>query len=248
MPSEDAGHASGSRGPHALDSPVSLYEDLPPPPEVDNTAGYPSPVNLAPGSYSVPAPLEQHAFPQRQQVMAEEDMHVFVERFRALVRQVSRETEAGIQLAREAEEAYYDGEHDEYLREEGTPSPFEQEYAEEEDDDGDYIPVVGRIIQRMPTIESLGSREVTSLTSPASRPSTRQTCTPSVSRSNSLTLSIVFNAPSDAPSLVGEFGEITRAQDGGGYAGGTGGSRSTGGSYHTASGRPLSADSAATQA
>ena len=137
----------------------------------------------------------------------EEDMQGFVDRFRALVEQVSRETDAGIELA----------ENDRYS---DSAIPF-PESPTSDNDGADYIPVMGKIIQRMPTIESLGSREVMSLASghrgdrsvhTLSRPPTRANTltmseaagSPSVSRSNSLTASIVLASPVEAPSPTSE--------------------------------------------
>lgn len=119
------------------------------------------------------------------------------------------------------------------------------------DGDGtDYVPVMGKLIQRMPTIESLGSREVMSLASASayrgdrsvhtlSRPPTRANTlslseaagSPSVSRSNSLTASIVLASPVEAPSPTSE------------HMHGSIGSRNTA-SYYTASGPSTGVDSA----
>ncbi|KIP03030.1 hypothetical protein PHLGIDRAFT_130393 [Phlebiopsis gigantea 11061_1 CR5-6] len=138
-----------------------------------------------------------------------QEVQDFAERFRALVEQVSRETEAGLELAG------HDPDDDDlsFVFPSSSPEP---------DTDGtQYVPVMGKIIQRMPTIESLGSREVMSLASgqrgdrsvhTLSRPPTRANTltmseaagSPSVSRSNSLTASIVLASPVEAPSPPGE--------------------------------------------
>lgn len=99
-----------------------------------------------------------------------DDMQHFVDRFRALVDQVTRETEDGMDLARQDAHDPYDpyAEHDAA----GDIAHYAaHRYAgSANDDEGDYVPVMGKIIQRMPTIESLGSREVMSLASAGGGP------------------------------------------------------------------------------
>lgn len=146
-----------------------------------------------------------------------QDVQDFAERFRALVEQVSRETEAGLELAGHDHD---DDEHDD--ADADLSFVFPSSPSPEPDTDGThYVPVMGKIIQRMPTIESLGSREVMSLASgqrgdrsvhTLSRPPTRANTltmseaagSPSVSRSNSLTASIVLASPVETPSAPGE--------------------------------------------
>lgn len=135
--------------------------------------------------------------------VSDADLHGFIDRFRSLVDQITRETEEGIALAQDDGPGYYGSplSHDiEDLRP-NHRSPFPS------DDYDDYVPVLGRTIHRMPTIESLGSREVMSLATSSihraspgphhmSRPSTRSNTfsledagirTPSIrSRTNSL--------------------------------------------------------------
>ncbi|KAH9922219.1 uncharacterized protein B0H18DRAFT_522819 [Fomitopsis serialis] len=129
--------------------------------------------------------------------MSDNELHSFVDRFRSLVDQITRETEDGIALTRNDSTGYYasPSSHDiENLRP-SHRSPFPSE------DDDDYVPVLGKTIHRMPTIESLGSREVMSLATSSihraspgpsyhmSRPSTR---------SNNFSLS---EAGIDTPSI-----------------------------------------------
>ena len=163
----------------------------------------------------MPAPSGQVAAEPTRHVASGEDVQIFVDRFRAMMEQVARETEAGLELAQNDDHGQYD--------EDTFPSPSEESYSLN-DDDMDYVPVVGRIIQRMPTIESLGSREMMSLASAQfggdrsvhtlSRPPTRANTltmsevhgSPSVSRSNSITASVVLgNSPIEAPSPSSEF-------------------------------------------
>jgi hypothetical protein len=172
-------------------------------------------------------------------VSSQDDMHVFVDRFRALVEQATRETNAGVDIIYDEDPELYDNH--------AIAFPAEEIHMPDEDtDDTHYVPVMGKIIQRMPTIESLGSREVMSLASghrgdhrsvhTLSRPPTRANTltmseaagSPSVSRSNSITASVVLASPVEAPaSPTHEY-----SSDGTGASGNKSshGSRSTGSS------------------
>ena len=139
----------------------------------------------------------------------EDDLRNFVDQFRQLMEEVTQETEAGIELAGNDQPGYYtDG---------TTLSPSADSQATSEE--VDYVPIVGSMIRRMPTIESFGSREVMSLASSSvhrhgdrslrtlSRPSTRantlsmsDTGSHPPSRSSSLTASVALSSPSDVPS------------------------------------------------
>ena len=128
--------------------------------------------------------------------------------------QVARETEHGLHLAQNDQPEYFTPYHSPMTTTQGYYEPFPT--GEEETN---YVPVVGHFIQRMPTIESLGSREVTSISSQRgdrsvhtlSRPPTRATTLTNMmselsgsqppSRSNSLTASIMLS--SSAPEREG---------------------------------------------
>ncbi|KAI0673148.1 hypothetical protein C8Q78DRAFT_969883 [Trametes maxima] len=154
------------------------------------------------------------------------DLNTFAAQFRALVEQVSRETDAAVAYAQN--DRYSSG-----------------YYSGNGREDAEHV-VVGRTIHRMPTIESLGSHEVMSLASMQgglSRPSTRSNTlsgvdapSRSASRSNSLdaavSLSLSLDVPVGGERSVGEMGELAPSPT---SLNGTTllGSRSTG-SYHTA--------------
>lgn len=135
--------------------------------------------------------------------VSDAELHGFIDRFRSLVDQITRETEEGIALAQDDRPGYYTSPMSHNI-EDLRPSHRSSFPSEDYDD---YVPVLGRTIHRMPTIESLGSREVMSLATSSihraspgphhmSRPSTRSNTfsleeaglrTPSVrSRTNSL--------------------------------------------------------------
>ena len=189
-------------------SPNSSDEDLP------SSVG--RPFRRISGSYTFP-PVPDAAWPADiageppRDTMSDADLHGFVDRFRFLVDQITRETEEGIALAQNDRPGHYVSPmaHDiEDLRP-SHRSPFPS------DDDDDYVPVLGRTVHRMPTIESLGSREVMSLATSSlhraspgphhmSRPSTRSNTfsleeagirTPSVrSRANSLDAALALTS------------------------------------------------------
>ncbi|KAH9837739.1 uncharacterized protein C8Q71DRAFT_754228 [Rhodofomes roseus] len=184
-------------------SPNSSDEDLP---SSLGTDRFGRSIRRIPGNYTLPgAPDASHTDnpgePPRD-AMSDNELYSFVDRFRSLVDQIARETEEGITLAQNESPGYASSmSHDiEDLR----PS-YRSTFPS--DDDDDYVPVLGKTIHRMPTIESLGSREVMSLATSSlhraspgphhmSRPSTRSNTfslseagmdTPSVrSRANSL--------------------------------------------------------------
>ncbi|KAI0693091.1 hypothetical protein C8T65DRAFT_668748 [Cerioporus squamosus] len=168
------------------------------------------------------------------------ELNSFAAHFRALVEQVTRETDEAVEYAQSDQ---YD---------------FPATYSGASRDRDDAHVVVGRTIHRMPTIESLGSHEVMSLASMSaaggfSRPSTRSntlsnTDAPhsrSASRANSLDAAVSLSVSLDGLSAMGgevapgEMGQLTPSSatslNGPFYFG----SRSTGASYHTArSGQP----------
>ena len=160
------------------------------------------------------------------------DLNTFAAHFRALVEQVARETsEAAV-----------------------TAEPDHQPPSPGRGPNDSHF-VLGRVIHRMPTIESMGSREVTSLASfPAgvSRPSTRANTlsnadapnSRSASRANSLdaamSLSISIELANELANerATSEFGELTPSSTTSfsapfALSTSAGGSKSTT-SYHTA--------------
>ncbi|KAI0633025.1 hypothetical protein C8Q77DRAFT_1058952 [Trametes polyzona] len=164
--------------------------------------------------------------------VADAELNTFAVQFRALVEQVTRETDEGA--------AY--PQNDRYS---STPGGYY--YTGHDRDDGARV-VVGRTIHRMPTIESLGSHEVMSLASMQggmSRPSTRSNTLSGVdappsrsgSRANSLdaavSLSLSLDMPTNGDRTVGEMGELTPSPTTSLNGATLLGSRSTG-SYHTA--------------
>ncbi|TCD67744.1 hypothetical protein EIP91_011986 [Steccherinum ochraceum] len=188
---------------------------------------------------------------------ADSDLNHFVDQFRALVNQVTEETDAGIDLAQNDHRPGYYVDH-------RIPSPNMTARSGQIPDDEDFF-IVGGVVQRMPTIESLGSREVMSLatssnsrgerTDSLSRPPTRQTMSllsdgagsQPPSRSNSLSASIALSPPSPLESSFGgtvsELGELQKPI--GGVSAGTlrpSTKSSSSGTYYTA----LSAASATT--
>ncbi|CAL1698185.1 unnamed protein product [Somion occarium] len=189
-----------------------------------------------PSNYAQPrASVEPANFPQ------DEDLTTFAYQFRNLVDQVTRETEAGIEMAANDHPGGY------MLGRAASPPTTPRPPAHE---DRDYFPYMGHIIQRMPTIESLGSREVTSLATSStrgdrsvhslSRPPTRSNTLSMASdsnppsRSNSLTASVILS-PAEGPTNVGvsELGEVTRPPGSGAQSNGRTRSRSVA-SYYTA--------------
>ncbi|KAJ3557637.1 hypothetical protein NM688_g1369 [Phlebia brevispora] len=214
----------------------------------DAYSPYGRPIRHSPGAYLI-APdnytvLEPDTTPTAT-ALPGDDLHGFVDRFRSLLEEVTRDTEADIDLARSDQLGYYS---DGVL---SSPS------ADSEDaSDIDYVPIVGSLIQRMPTIESLGSREVMSLAASSvqrgdrsvhslSRPPTRaNTLSQPPSRSNSLTASVILTTPTEAQppgsELVCQMSKAPNTQGGSSC-----GSRNST-PYYPAGGTGSNADTAAT--
>lgn len=149
---------------------------------------------------------------------ADQDLTAFAHQFRHLVNQVTRQTHAGMDLSGNDDE--FDDMRFRTPSPPTTPRPPGLE-------DRDYFPYMGQIIHRMPTIESLGSREPRSPTLSStfgdrsvhtpSRPPTRSNTLSMASnsnppsRSNSLTASIALT-PIEGPSNGGlnDAGEVSR--------------------------------------
>ncbi|KAI0085517.1 hypothetical protein BDY19DRAFT_438484 [Irpex rosettiformis] len=231
------------------ESPTSSEEDYPNAVETDV---YGRPAHRPSGTYiSVPSPLTPLA--ESPNPLLQDEVHVFDDHFDSLMAQVARETDHGIHLAQNDQPGYYSPYQD------PNPNPEAYEPFPTGEDDAEYVPVVGHFIQRMPTIESLGSREVMSLSSlqrgdrsvhTLSRPPTRATTLTNMmsepsgsqppSRSNSLTASIMLS--SSAPEReglgsggiaeLGAFSDSPQVSGGSSYHGAT---KSTL-SYYTAKG------------
>ncbi|KZT21288.1 hypothetical protein NEOLEDRAFT_1244648 [Neolentinus lepideus HHB14362 ss-1] len=120
-----------------------------------------------------PAPVEQGLY--------EIELLEFEDRFRSLVSQVSRETEEGMNFATQPDYTF-----DPAVLNRRIVNLDADEEEEGDSESGmdarsmtpeDYISMLGGYVRRMPTIESLGSREVMSLTNSrcgtSSRPPTR---------------------------------------------------------------------------
>ncbi|KAI8990371.1 hypothetical protein BD414DRAFT_483405 [Trametes punicea] len=214
-------------------SPSSSDEDLTSSASEDR---YGHPVRRSPGAYSS-VPLSS---PSRGESgnranaswdpVPDSELNTFAVQFRALVEQVSRETDAAVAYARAdrySSSGYYS--------------------ANDRDEPDAARVVVGRTIHRMPTIESLGSHEVMSIASMqgggggVSRPSTRSNTlsngdappSRSASRANSLDAAVSLSLSLDSPGAVGEMGEHTPSPTTSLNGATLLGSRSTG-SYHTA--------------
>ncbi|EMD30901.1 hypothetical protein CERSUDRAFT_120243 [Gelatoporia subvermispora B] len=93
-----------------------------------------------PGAYAAtPSPVPFPAQQREEDADDERALNSFANHFRTLVLQISRETDAARLSPRQ-----------------------ERAGGEEEEEEDTHVPVVGRTVHRMPTIESLGSRELLS--------------------------------------------------------------------------------------
>ncbi|KAI0691808.1 hypothetical protein BC835DRAFT_1521174 [Cytidiella melzeri] len=242
-------------------SPTSSEDEYTNDTEAD-AYGLPIRRGLSGSAYTAVGPSIQppHHDPlESSESIVHDDLQIFGDHLSGLMEEVAQETEEGLRLAQNDRPGYYASfDHDD--NDDATSD--HQPYGREELDDNDYVPVVGRIIQRMPTIESLGSREVTSLASwqqrgdrsvhTLSRPPTRATVAAGgsqpPSRSNSLTASIMLSTSSGAGQPGGEGpplgdfgGTLTDSPRGSGgsvsyHGGGGGGTTKSTLSYYTAVG------------
>ena len=183
-------------------------------------AAYSSLLTASPSTIGFPQQHPHHSFDPAS-YPPDEDLTAFAHQFRHLVNQVTRQTQAGIDLESRDDDDEFDDMRFRTPSPPTTPRPPGLE-------DRDYFPYLGQIIHRMPTIESLGSRELRSPTLSStlgdrslhtpSRPPTRSntlsmaTDSNPPSRSNSLTASIALS-PIEGPSNGGgqnESGEMHR--------------------------------------
>ncbi|KAL7278722.1 hypothetical protein ACG7TL_007725 [Trametes sanguinea] len=210
-------------------SPSSSDEDLA---GIASEDRYGQPLRQASGAYaSVPLACPSRGSGSSGTAwspMQDSELNSFAAQFRALVEQVSRETDEAVAYAQEDRydsAGYYSGND-----------------RDMEDSTAAARVVVGRTIHRMPTIESLGSHEVMSLASV--RPSTRSRSNTlsnygdaptsrSASRANSLDAAVSLSISLDGPGAVSEMGELTPSPTTSLNGATLLGSRSTG-SYHTA--------------
>ncbi|PSR73041.1 hypothetical protein PHLCEN_2v11145 [Hermanssonia centrifuga] len=119
-------------------------------------------IRHSPGAYSMVPPSTRdsvHAAETPLSFSPDGNMHNFVDRFRVLLDEVSRETDAALEFARNDRPGLY-------IDPTASSSPTSlDQISLPPSPDIDYVPIVGALIRRMPTIESLGSREVMSLAS-----------------------------------------------------------------------------------
>ncbi|KAI0791036.1 hypothetical protein C8Q75DRAFT_86218 [Abortiporus biennis] len=205
---------------------------------------YGNPIRHTPGTYSLVPAVHSHQIYHSELGSSSSTTPTNNVAFNTIYDQISRETEAGIRLAQNDQLVYYG--------EDYTPSPTSSERSPMDlDEDVVQFNRMGGRFRRMPTIESLGSREVMSLASAStrgersintlSRPPTRSnTLTMSdgsrpPSRANSLSANIALSSPVDSTfnMVVTELGELTPASSlRSSQLAGTRSTAST--SYHTA--------------
>ncbi|KAH9943904.1 hypothetical protein B0H21DRAFT_747516 [Amylocystis lapponica] len=223
---------------NAHTSPDSSDESLETPNGNDDYERYGRQIRRIPGAYaSVPPQSPQQAgSPEHPPPSSYTDraLSSFVDHFRSLVDQVTHEGDvafAPIDLA-------------DYAR------PLNNGHDRHAADV--HVPVLGRTVHRMPTIESLGSREVLSLASSSGHHGRRSTRSNTVnsgdshgtssprSRANSWDAALALAAPEEhAENGVGEFGQLQASPVvGPGETIVSTESKSTG-SYHTAQSTPL---------
>lgn len=166
------------------------------------------------------------------------ELNVFVDRFRALINQITQETDDAVEIARRDPHQHHasHGSGSSYAfssdeeEEEGREDEFgrQREYVYDE-----HVRVLGNYIRRMPTIESMGSRENRSLRSAASRSVLNNSRPPTRAMSPEWSESEGGRSRSGslgARSVLGEMGEIKM---GSGSTAGSNVTRSN--TYHTAS-------------
>ncbi|KZT68027.1 hypothetical protein DAEQUDRAFT_766612 [Daedalea quercina L-15889] len=221
-PALSPAHSEKDRSPAVSDfsrgegSPISSDEELP---SSLGAERFGRPIRGISGNYTFPsapdaASYADNAREDPRDTMSDNELYGFVDRFRSLVDQITQETEDGIALAQNDTSGYYAAPSSHGIEDHHRSFPSE--------DDDNYVPVVGKTVHRMPTIESLGSREVMSLATSSihraspgpyhmSRPSTRSNTfslneagidTPSVrSRANSLDAALALTStPTTDPS------------------------------------------------
>ncbi|KAI0946294.1 hypothetical protein AcV7_010309 [Taiwanofungus camphoratus] len=226
--------------------------DSPSPDKQDEYNKYGRQVRRIPGAYtSIPpqSPSQaNHPKGSSHSSSTDRELHGFVDRFRSLLDQITRETEDGIALAQNDVPGLY-------AHPDGTDDEREQSFAA----DGDRFSLLGRTIHRMPTIESMSSRDVMSLANSSmhrvsphalSRPSTRtnmldqseggqSTPRSARSRANSWDAALALAAPAEqAEGEVSEMGEMASSSASNPSGPSYQGSGSTV-SYHTARSFPL---------
>ncbi|KII90062.1 hypothetical protein PLICRDRAFT_40243 [Plicaturopsis crispa FD-325 SS-3] len=173
------------------------------------------------------------------------DLHGFVDRFRALVSQVTRETEEGLDFtSSEGTDTEADTDPDSptsaaHYRSQDfgrLMNEFRGQLNPSEEDE--HVRVLGEYIRRMPTIESLGSREVASIGSGSAHRdgvlgSNRSGHTSSrpPTRANTLTMSESSRPPSSAAAIEDGLLRDFSASTGSSHP--SAASRSTTASFHT---------------
>jgi hypothetical protein len=88
---------------------------------------------------------------------SDRELNNFADRFRSLVSQISRETDDAVQIAQS--DTYYDPVPLEDVYNTASYASYNNDYRYPPDD---HIHILNGVVRRMPTIESLGSRELVS--------------------------------------------------------------------------------------
>ncbi|OCH92565.1 hypothetical protein OBBRIDRAFT_773220 [Obba rivulosa] len=148
------------------------------------TSRYGRELRRLPGAYATPPPPA--SFPlQTQDAHDARDLNNFASHFRALVLQFSRETDAA------------------------RLNPDRTTTESNEEDEGDaHVPVLGRTVHRMPTIESLGSREVLSpATSSRANTDAQSMSSPGRSRAGSWVAATALGAKREGETWTGEIAD-----------------------------------------
>ena len=145
--------------------------------------------------------LEAESNDHTTQPLQDQEPNSFAERFRTLISQISRETEVALEIA--TPDTVLDVENRGFYMPPVPPAigydEFGRPYRPEE-----QVSFLNRYIRRMPTIESMGSREQGTAASKENDTSRRNTFSPPPSRSNTLAVSeysIESHGPSRGSSL-----------------------------------------------
>ncbi|KAJ6554367.1 hypothetical protein B0H19DRAFT_1071770 [Mycena capillaripes] len=197
------------------------------------------------------------------------ELYSFVDRFRSLVSQINREAEDGANLGGDGSSSSSAAAQSAYLADPAFRAVVGYDEFGRPYPPDDHVRILNSYIRRMPTIESIGSREMTAGTSVAassiyqeqreraslntlSRPPTRAMTDrdghsepPSRTGSLSLVAAEIISAMPELGELVdrvrrnGSIGSTGSQSGGTSGTAGTGGTNASGGSYFTASASPL---------
>lgn len=168
----------------ALSSSSSSEEDLTFVGDPDQPSRYGIPIRQTPGNYTLVSPnspsynhqpppsINDHAEEPSSSTPSDPDLLNFVDRFRSLVDHATNHASNGSHSRGESgsDIDLADGDYEDYFSEPAVPSPpTTPRPASVEDREYFRFPYMGHTIQRMPTIESLGSREIASLAASSNR-------------------------------------------------------------------------------